>query len=235
MSVSVLLLYCSIIQYLFSALCLSTAVRLSQILLVLYMFKNAGSYWPWVSLTLGGWGSWTLWVGIWQLTGLWMCPVPREGDVFGGWQTTLLLCCFTHCRISYRTSPVENRCRIWKHRRETSQHTVSLRTHSFLPELGQRRLKSSLVSRHRARPFISKRPFSGRRSEYSFWAQWSQWATSSLSHRDGFIPSKQMHIIQKHTVTGSICGLVLCCMSLMEWYLPGKQRRTEKRLTQLSR
>lgn len=58
-----------------------------------------------------------------------------------------------------------------------------------LPELGQRCLKSSLVSRHKARPFISKRPFSGRRSEYSFCAQWSQRATSSLSHNDGFIPA----------------------------------------------
>lgn len=37
-----------------------------------------------------------------------------------------------------------------------------------LPELGQRCLKSSFVSKHRARPFISKHPFSGRRSEYSF-------------------------------------------------------------------
>lgn len=61
------------------------------------------------------------------------------------------------------------------------------------PELGQRRLKSSLVSRHKALPFISNRPFSGRRSEYSFWAQWSHRATSSLSHRDGLIPRK-MHI-----------------------------------------
>ena len=69
----------------------------------------------------------------------------------------------------------------------------ALLLHSIPPELGQRRLKSSLVSRHRARPFISKRPFSGRRREYSFWAQWSQCATSSLSHRDGFIPGKQMH------------------------------------------
>lgn len=62
--------------------------------------------WPWTSLAVGGWGSWTLWAGIWQLTWFWMGPVSREEDKFGGSQTTLLLFCFTHCRISYRTSPV---------------------------------------------------------------------------------------------------------------------------------
>lgn len=88
-------------------------------------------YWPWVSLALGGWGSWTLWGGIRQPTGLWMCPVAREGDVFGGLQTTLLLCCFTHCRISYRTSPVENRGGIWAHRRKTTQEqSFYIHTHS---------------------------------------------------------------------------------------------------------
>lgn len=75
--------------------------------------------------------------------------------------------------------------------KKLSNLLVFLREHTHLPELGQRRLKSSLVSRHRALPFISKHPFSGWRSEYSFWAQWSQWATSSLSHRDGLIPGEQ--------------------------------------------
>lgn len=64
-------------------------------------------YWPWVSLTVGGWGSEMLLVGIWQLPGLWVCWAPWEGNAFGGSQTTLLLCCFTHWRISYRTSPTE--------------------------------------------------------------------------------------------------------------------------------
>lgn len=131
--------------------------------------------------------SWSLWGGIWQLSGLSIFPVGREGDLCGG---SLRLCCFTHCRISYRTSPER-----WKHGHEHKDTklviTLSLCTLTHLPELGQRRLKSSLVRRHRARPFISKQLLSSRHSEYSFWAQCSQWATSALSHRDGFIPAKK--------------------------------------------
>lgn len=148
-------------------------------------------YWPGMSLTVGGWGSETLLAGIWQLPGLWMPWVPEEGVAFRGSQTILLLCCFTHWRISYRTSPTEIRGGQIKQVHKTSQDIVVLQSSLCLPELGQRRLKSSLVSRHRALPFISKCPRSGLRSEYSFWAQWSQWATSSLSHRDGFIPTKK--------------------------------------------
>lgn len=68
------------------------------------MFGN----WPWISLSEGEGESWTLWVLILQLTGLWLCLFARDGGVFWGSQTTLLLCCFTHWRISYRTSPREN-------------------------------------------------------------------------------------------------------------------------------
>lgn len=57
--------------------------------------------WPW--LTLGSADSLSL-----LQTELWTFPVPRgDGDIVWGSQTTLLRCCFTHCRISYRTSPAE--------------------------------------------------------------------------------------------------------------------------------
>lgn len=106
---------------------------------------------------------------------------------------------------------------------------LSLCIHTHLPEFGQRCLKSSLVSRHRARPFISKRPLSGRRSEYSFWAQWSQWATSALSHRDGFIPTKHIQVM---------FWLRLLCLLCMQWYLdllPACIRQKRVWLTQPSR
>lgn len=113
---------------------------------------------------------------------------------------SLRLCCFTHCKISYRTSPVEHRR---QHENTKVKRVSELPSGTHRPELGQRRLKSSLVSRHRALPFISKCPFSGRHSEYSFWAQWSQWATSALSHRDGFIPRKEDAGDLKSQIKGS--------------------------------
>lgn len=83
-------------------------------------------------------------------------------------------------------------------------------TNSCPPELGQRRLKSSLVRRHKALPFISNRPFSGRRSEYSFWAQWSHRETSSLSHRDGLIPGNNKCIISNLMCLQKVLHMCIC-------------------------
>lgn len=159
-------------------------------------------------MTLGDCGSWTVWAITWQPTGPWRCPAATGGVVLGGSHTTLLLCCFTHWRISYRTSPAEK----WR----ISYENAATETGDFYlfnscpPELGQRRLKSSLVRRHKALPFISNRPFSGRRSEYSFWAQWSHRDTSSLSHRDGLIPGNNKCIISNQMCLQKVLHMCTC-------------------------
>ena len=94
------------------------------------------TFWPWVSLTLGGWGSWTLTAWTRQLTGPWLCTFSkvREGGVFCGSQTAPLLCCFTHCRISYRTSPAEKHTSARENtgtKSEGSQHALVF-AHSYL-------------------------------------------------------------------------------------------------------
>lgn len=118
--------------------------------------------------------------------GDWLCYLRSQSGAkkaFWGCDPAVALSHTAESRTEHLLHDTEDECD------ELMEATLHRCAHKVLPELGQRRLKSSLVSRHKARPFISKRPLSGRRSEYSFCAQWSQRATSSLSHSEGFIPA----------------------------------------------